>query len=152
MVVARALAPFLVMALVTAPAQAMATVTVTVPVSASASVQAMATVGATVVVLVTVMVPVSITVTVPVTALGGGDMQQYSLYDSFTIEEVRDAGRKFKATCIADYGYEQHLTVGKEYDIEVTPPLSLSPLCKFIGDRGVTCEAHLHRFIKVKEK
>lgn len=74
----------------------------------------------------------------------------YSLYDSFSIEESRSVGSKFRVICITDYGYESHLSCGKEYEIEITPKiLEMSPLCKLVGDMDKEIECHLHRFEKV---
>jgi hypothetical protein len=75
----------------------------------------------------------------------------YSIYDTFTIEEAGSVGSKFRAICKATYGYEAHLSDGKEYEIEITPRiLELSPLCKLVGNTGKVIECHLHRFDKVK--
>lgn len=72
-----------------------------------------------------------------------------SFYGSFTIDEAADNGRKFKAFCKSNYGYEHCLTIGKEYEIEVTPRiLPMSPLCSFMGDNGKPGECHLERFEK----
>lgn len=76
----------------------------------------------------------------------------YSLYDSFSIEEAGSVGSKFKVICITNYGYESHLSCGKEYEIEITPRiLEMTPLCKLVGDMDKEIECHLHRFEKVKE-
>ena len=74
----------------------------------------------------------------------------YSLYDSFSIEEAADIGKKFKVKCIGNgSGYEHALTEGKEYEITIeTRILPMSPLCSFMGDNGKKGECHLHRFEK----
>lgn len=70
----------------------------------------------------------------------------------WTIEEAKDIGRKFKVKCCANHGYENCLTEGKEYEIEVTPRiLPMSPLCSFVGDDGRDGhECHLERFEKLE--
>lgn len=66
----------------------------------------------------------------------------------WTIDEAKDTGAKHTVVCKGDRGYS-NLTSGKEYDIEVTPRiLSMSPLCKGIGDDGKGFECHLERFTK----
>lgn len=76
-----------------------------------------------------------------------------NFYGDFTIEEAKNIGAKHKVKCKANYGYEDALTVGKEYEIEVTPRiLSMSPLCRGFGDKGKKFECHLERFEKIKEK
>lgn len=75
----------------------------------------------------------------------------YSIYDSFSIEDAGSVGKKFPAICKANYGYESHLSCGKEYEIEITPRiLPLSPLCKLVGNTGKVIECHLHRFDKLE--
>lgn len=73
----------------------------------------------------------------------------YSLYDSWTIEDTNNIGQKFKAICLANRGYENHLTVGKVYTIYISARiLPMSPLCELIGDTGKNVECHLTRFEK----
>lgn len=75
-----------------------------------------------------------------------------SLYDSWDLVDTEGVGKKFLAKCKANYGYEDCLTEGKEYEIETTPRiLPLSPLCKWVGDNGKRGEGHLTRFEKIKE-
>lgn len=67
----------------------------------------------------------------------------------FTIEDGRAVGKKFKAVCRANYDYEHNLTIGKEYEIEITERiLPGSPLCKGVGDGDIPFECHLARFEK----
>lgn len=76
----------------------------------------------------------------------------YSIYGSWSIEEAKDVGKKFKAKAKGARGYENCLTENKEYVIEITPRiLTMSPLCKGVGDNGKTFECHLERFEKVEE-
>lgn len=76
----------------------------------------------------------------------------YNLYDSFTIEEAASIGKKFRAKCKANYGYENCLNEGTTYEITITPRiLSMTPLCSFIGNEGKRGECHLERFEKVEE-
>lgn len=71
-------------------------------------------------------------------------------YGSFTIQEAEDVGKKFKVRCKSNYSYEHCLTIGNEYEIEITPKiLTCSPLCCFVGDKGKTGECHLERFEKL---
>ena len=73
-----------------------------------------------------------------------------NLYGTWTIEDTKNVGAKFTAICRANYGYEDKLTNGKTYEIEVTPRiLEMTPLCKTIGDKGRITECHLERFEKV---
>lgn len=74
-----------------------------------------------------------------------------SLYKSWSIEETRAVGQKFKAICTQNWDYEGKLTEGKEYTITIAERiLSTSPLCTFIADDGVERSAHLTRFEKVQ--
>ena len=76
-------------------------------------------------------------------------MNAFSLYGSFTIKEAHDIGKKYRARCKTNNGYEHTLTEGREYEIEITPSiLPGSPLCSFLGDDGSKCECHLDRFDK----
>ena len=76
----------------------------------------------------------------------------YSIYGSWSIEEAKDVGKKFKAKAKGTRGYEYQLTTDKEYEIEITPRiLTMSPLCRGVGDNGKTFECHLERFEKVEE-
>lgn len=64
-------------------------------------------------------------------------------------EEDEAVGKKFLAKCHANRSYEDDLTEGKIYEIEMTPRiLPMSPLCAFTGNRGKRGECHLHRFSK----
>lgn len=73
----------------------------------------------------------------------------YSLYDTFTIEEAQNIGKKFIVKCKSNLGYEGKLTEGKIYQIEIIDRiLPMSPLCKLIGDNGKEVACHLHRFEK----
>ena len=73
-------------------------------------------------------------------------------YKNFTIEEAKDIGKKFIAKCDHVGGYEYQLIEGKEYEIEITPRiLPMSPLCKFLNDKGNYSECHLERFTKIRE-
>ena len=77
-------------------------------------------------------------------------MENYSLYRSWTIDEAHSVGKKFKAICKSSHSYEHYLTIGKEYEIEITKNiLPVSPLCKGTGDNGVGFECHLERFTKI---
>lgn len=72
------------------------------------------------------------------------------MYKNFSIEEAESIGTKFIAVCDHNGGYEFSLTVGKEYEIEITPRiLTMSPLCKGVGDNGKGFECHLERFTKI---
>ena len=74
----------------------------------------------------------------------------YQLYDSWTIEESNQIGQTFTATCHANYGYEGHLTVNKDYLITIEKRIMpMSPLCSFIDDKGRKGMAHLTRFTKI---
>lgn len=74
------------------------------------------------------------------------------MYKNFTIEEAKSIGKVFKAICDSSHGYEGQLTIGKVYDITVTPRiLPVSPLCQFTNDRGNLSECHLERFTKIEE-
>lgn len=76
----------------------------------------------------------------------------YSLYDSWSIEEAGDIGARFRAVCRGDHGYRNHLTQGRQYEIEIIPRiLPMSPLCRGIGDKGQEFECHLTRFEKIEE-
>lgn len=76
----------------------------------------------------------------------------YSIYDSFSIEDVENIGATFQVKCIANRGMENHLTIGKMYQIEIIEPiLPMSPLCELIGDTGKSCGCHLSRFEKIAE-
>jgi len=67
----------------------------------------------------------------------------------FTSEEGDAVGRKMKVICVRNGSYEHCITVGKEYEIEITPKLlPLSPLWAFVGDNGKSGECHLDRFKK----
>lgn len=73
-----------------------------------------------------------------------------NFYGDFTIEEAKDVGAKHKVKCKSNNGYERTLTIGKDYEIEITPRiLSMSPLCKFVGDNKKKGECHLERFEKI---
>lgn len=73
-------------------------------------------------------------------------------YGTFTIEEAKDIGKKFKAVCKSSHGYEYQLTIGKEYEIQIeTRILPMSPICSFLNDKGNRSECHLERFEKVGE-
>lgn len=79
-------------------------------------------------------------------------MSNYDMYGGFTVEETEDVGKRHKVRCINNNGYGHALTIGKEYEIEVTPRiLPLSPLCSFIGDDGNKGECHMWRFEKMQE-
>ena len=81
-------------------------------------------------------------------------MGSYSLYGSWSHEEAGDVGKEFRAICHANYGYERHLTEGKEYLIRIEPRIMpLSPLCSFVSDKDETKrgECHLERFTKVED-
>lgn len=76
----------------------------------------------------------------------------YSVYGSWTIEDSKSVGKKFRAKLLANYGYENYLTVGKEYVIEISKNiLPMSPLCRGEGDSGKKFECHLERFEKIGE-
>lgn len=73
-----------------------------------------------------------------------------SLYSNFTIEEANNIGLKLKVKCKSNYSYEDVLTIGEIYEIEITPKiLPMSPLCKGIGKNNKTFECHLERFEKI---
>lgn len=72
-------------------------------------------------------------------------------YGDWAIEEAAAVGVKYRVRCITNNGYGHCLTIGKEYEIELTPRiLPMSPLCSFMGDDGKKGECHLERFEKVK--
>lgn len=72
-------------------------------------------------------------------------------YGDWSIEEARDVGVRHMARCKTNNGYEGRLTVGREYEIEITPRIMpMSPLCRFVGDGGKEGECHLERFEKIK--
>lgn len=74
------------------------------------------------------------------------------IYGNWTIEESQAIGQKFKAICKANYGYENYLTEGKEYEITIRERiLPMSPLCSFITDKKEPGAAHLTRFEKKEE-
>jgi hypothetical protein len=74
-----------------------------------------------------------------------------SLYGDFTIEESCAIGARFKVICVCTWNYEDTLTHGKEYHIQIIERiLPMSPLCSFINDKGNVSAAHLARFEKVK--
>jgi hypothetical protein len=74
------------------------------------------------------------------------------IYGSWTILEAKSLGKRFKAKCKSNYGYENALTEGKEYIVTITPRiLPMSPVCSFTGDTGKTCECHLERFEKTED-
>ena len=76
----------------------------------------------------------------------------YSLYRTFTTEDTNKIGHIFTAICKRNDGYESKLTVGKEYQITITPRiLPCSPLCKVMGDDTKVAECHLIRFEKVEK-
>lgn len=75
------------------------------------------------------------------------------MWSNFTLEESKAVGKKFKAICKANYGYEGMLTVGKEYEITIEERfLPMSPLCSFENDKGKLGSAHLTRFEKIGDK
>lgn len=74
------------------------------------------------------------------------------IFDTWTIEEAKDLGKKFKARCIRNGSYENRLTVGNEYEIEIVERiLPMSPLCSGTGDNGKGFTCHLTRFEKIEE-
>lgn len=76
--------------------------------------------------------------------------KEYSLFGTWSIEDTKAIGKKFKARCKSNWSYERQLTIGKEYIIEIVEPiLALSPLCDFIGDNEKLSGAHLQRFEKI---
>ena len=78
-------------------------------------------------------------------------MKKYSLYDSFSLEDVRNIGGVYRAKCLYNRGYEYSLTVGKIYDITMGEGiLPMTPLCTLMGDDGKVC-CHLTRFEKLEE-
>lgn len=80
------------------------------------------------------------------------DSRKYNLYGTFSIEEADSIGKKFKAKCHANYGYDGSLTVGKIYEITVVERmLPMSPMCTYIDDKGREGVAHLTRFTKIEE-
>jgi hypothetical protein len=73
-------------------------------------------------------------------------------YGSFSIQEADSVGKKFKAKCHANWGYENYLTVGKVYEITIAERiLPVSPLCTYVDDKGAEGSAHLTRFTKIEE-
>lgn len=75
-----------------------------------------------------------------------------SLYDSWSIEEAKSIGKKFKARCLRNDSYENRLTIGQEYEIEIVEPiLPMSPLCIGTGNNGGGFTCHLTRFEKIEE-
>ena len=69
-------------------------------------------------------------------------MTEFSEYTDYAV------GIEYNATCTCNRGYEDKLTVGKDYRITVTTGIvPMSALCSFIGDNGQQCEAHLYRFV-----
>lgn len=75
----------------------------------------------------------------------------YLLYDSFSIEDVDSIGKKFKARCISNRGYDGFLSLNEVYVITMTTRiLPLSPLCSFMGDCGRLVECHVTRFEKIE--
>jgi len=76
----------------------------------------------------------------------------YSLYDSWSIEDARNVGAKFRAVCRGNNGYRDAMTEGQEYEIEIEARiLPMSPLCSGIGDNGKPFACHLTRFEKIEE-
>ncbi len=73
-----------------------------------------------------------------------------SIFDSWSIREVRSDGEKFKAICKINDGYEHSLTVGKEYEIIMAGYIMpMNPLCELIGDTNSKVTCHVLRFEKV---
>ncbi len=78
--------------------------------------------------------------------------EAFSLYDSFSVKDVKNTGGAYKVKCIANRGYEGLLTIGKEYQITVTEPIMpMSPLCIVVADNGRKATCHIHRFEKIEE-
>lgn len=74
------------------------------------------------------------------------------MFGTWTIDEERDFGKRFKARCFRNDGYEETLTIDKEYEIEIVEPiLPMSPLCECDGDKGTRITCHLMRFEKIEE-
>ena len=77
-------------------------------------------------------------------------MSTFSIFDSFTIEEAVDYGKKHKVRCRNNTNYRGLLTEGKEYEVTVIPSdLPMSPMCSFVGDDGGNHTCHLTRFEKI---
>lgn len=74
------------------------------------------------------------------------------IFDTWTIEEAKAIGKKFKARCVRNDSYENRLRIGDEYEIEIVEPiLPMSPLCQGVGHNGKGFTCHLTRFEKIEE-
>lgn len=75
-----------------------------------------------------------------------------SLRKNWDVADSVGAGKKFLVECLDNHGYEESLTEGKKYEVEMIKSIpQVGALCKWVGDNGKRGRCHLSRFKRLKE-